>query len=43
MGYSDQLKKVGDWHVDEFHGDLARKQLKISSDDEAINKLKGQA
>ena len=41
MGYSDQLGKVGDWHVDEFHSDVARAELKLSADADIIDKLKG--
>jgi type VI secretion system secreted protein VgrG len=41
MGYSDQLGKVGDWHVDEFHSDIARSELKIQTDANVIDKLKG--
>jgi hypothetical protein len=32
---------VGDWHVDEFHSDIARSELKIQTDANVIDKLKG--
>ena len=43
MGYSDQLYKDGESHVDDFFSDFAAKELEVTTGSDLLGKLKGKA